>query len=245
MSRTLTLTKDDVHRGYLILVNHDFPIKEQSYREKLVTFNIDFNYVQLNYRLREHLIDLFHELKSNTKIIPTSGYRSLEEQTKLYENSLIENGKAFTEAYVALPNHSEHQTGLAIDLAINEDNIDLIRPSFPNYGISGRFKKLCFEYGFIERYTKCKETITHINAEEWHFRYVGYPHSKIMSNLNLCLEQYHDYIKEYKYKENPFIFENYEISYLAYEENISVTLNDYEEYSGNNIDGFIFTRYIQ
>ena len=172
MNKKITLTQDDIYSGHLILVNHDYPIQEQNYREKLVTFNIGFNYVQLNYRLREHLIDIFCELHSGDKIIPTSGYRSLSEQTKLYEDSLTENGKAFTEAYVALPNHSEHQTGLAIDLALNEKEIDLIRPSFPNSGISKQFKDRCASYGMIERYKKSKEQITKINAEEWHFRFV-------------------------------------------------------------------------
>lgn len=245
MNRKIALTKDDIHTGHLILVNHDYPLKEQNYKEKLVTFNIAFNYVQLNYRLREHLIDLLFEIDSKDKIIPTSGYRSFREQKDLYETSLAENGEAFTKAYVALANHSEHQTGLAIDLAINQGDIDLIRPSFPNYGIAKEFKDKCDRYGFIERYQKSKEDITKINAEEWHFRYVGYPHSQLMKELNLCLEQYLEYLKDYVRFENPFIYEGYEISYLPYEENIIIRLEDYEEYSGNNIDGFIFTRYLK
>ena len=98
----------------------------------------------------------------------------------------------------------------------------------------------------IERYQKHKESITRINAEEWHFRYVGYPHSLIMEELDLCLEQYHEYIKEYRYQKNPLVYEDYEISFLPYlDENITIYLEDYEEFSGNNIDGFILTRYIR
>lgn len=49
---------------------------------------------------------------------PVSGWRSFEEQTDIYQNSLVRNGRSFTRKYVALPGHSEHQTGLAIDLGL-------------------------------------------------------------------------------------------------------------------------------
>ena len=49
---------------------------------------------------------------------PVSGWRSFEEQTDIYQNSLVRNGRSFTRKYVALPGHSEHQTGLAIDLSL-------------------------------------------------------------------------------------------------------------------------------
>ncbi len=62
-----------------------------------------------------------NEIKSENKIVLVSGYRTLEEQTRIYETSLKENGEEFTRKFVALPNASEHQTGLAIDLALNEE----------------------------------------------------------------------------------------------------------------------------
>ncbi|MFQ9411875.1 MAG: D-alanyl-D-alanine carboxypeptidase family protein [Evtepia gabavorous] len=50
------------------------------------------------------------------EIVPVSGWRALEEQQAIWEDSLAENGLPFTQTYVAYPGHSEHQTGLAIDL---------------------------------------------------------------------------------------------------------------------------------
>lgn len=41
-----------------------------------------------------------------------------------------ESGREFTETYVAVPGHSEHETGLAIDLGLKQDVIDFIRPEF-------------------------------------------------------------------------------------------------------------------
>ena len=48
----------------------------------------------------------------------------------------------------------------------------------------------CWEYGFIVRYQKDKESITGFTAEAWHIRYVGTEHSMIIHDLGLCLEEY-------------------------------------------------------
>ena len=96
--------------------------------------------------------------------------------------------------YVALPDCSEHQTGLAIDLALNQEPLDFIRPYFPRDGICGRFREKMISYGFVERYPEGKEDITGIAAEPWHFRYVGLPHAAIMMLRGYCLEEYIDYL---------------------------------------------------
>ena len=63
--------------------------------------------------------------------VPVSGWRSLEKQLEIYAKSLQENGPEFTAKLVAMPRHSEHQTGLAIDLGLRQPNIDFICPAFP------------------------------------------------------------------------------------------------------------------
>lgn len=78
---------------------------------------------------------------SGDSIVPVSGYRSLNEQMDIYNDSLKDNGEDFTRKYVALPKHSEHQTGLAIDLGLNKEKIDFIRPDFPYDGICGTFRR--------------------------------------------------------------------------------------------------------
>ncbi|MFR1232947.1 MAG: D-alanyl-D-alanine carboxypeptidase family protein [Evtepia gabavorous] len=69
------------------------------------------------------------------EIVPVSGWRALEEQQAIWEDSLAENGLPFTQTYVAYPGHSEHQTGLAIDLGRRSASIDFIRPDFPYTGL--------------------------------------------------------------------------------------------------------------
>ena len=85
---------------------------------------------------------------------------------------------------------SEHETGLAIDLAEKADEIDFIRPAFPYDGVCGAFRRAAARYGFIERYREGKTSLTGIAAEPWHFRYVGAPHAQLMEQRGLCLEEY-------------------------------------------------------
>ena len=123
-------------------------------------------------------------------IVPVSGWRSLEEQLAIYQESLRENRPEYTARFVAMPGHSEHQTGLAIDLGLRQPDIDFIRPAFPYEGICQKFRELAPAFGFIERYPAGKEHITGIAHEPWHFRYVGMPHSEIMTFKGLTLEEY-------------------------------------------------------
>lgn len=124
------------------------------------------------------------------EIIAVSGWRSEKEQTEIYRSSLKENGPDFTEKYVALPGHSEHQTGLAVDVGLNLPDIDFICPAFPESGVCGLFRRRAADFGFVLRYPPGKETVTGIAHEPWHFRYVGRPHSKIITERGLTLEEY-------------------------------------------------------
>src|SRR5699024_10437213 len=49
-------------------------------------------------------------------IVPVSGWRSFRQQTDIWNDTVITRGEDFARRFVALPGHSEHQTGLAIDL---------------------------------------------------------------------------------------------------------------------------------
>lgn len=236
-TKTIQLTKEDIHKGNLILVNKDYPLEENSI-VTLEPFNEEYQNMLFSKEANVLLQFVLKEIKATNKIVPVSAFRTKQEQIQIFEDSLKENGEEFTYQYVALPNSSEHQTGLAIDLGLNLEEIDFIRPAFPHSGICDEFRKVALKYGFIERYTKEKETITGISAEEWHFRYVGYPHSEIMNHYHFCLEEYIEFLKQYQ--ENPFIYQEYEIYYIPFEEK-EIELNN-GQISGNNVDGFIVTK---
>ncbi len=86
--------------------------------------------------------------------------------------------------------------------------------------------------------------MTRIGHEPWHFRYVGTPHAQIMAQMGLALEEYIALIKEYRYGEDPFVFQSYNVSYVrAAGEVTEIAVDDAQPYSvsGNNCDGFIVT----
>ena len=147
--------------------------------------------VLLEARAARALNLLMEDLNGWNFITAVSGWRSQEEQQELYVRSLLEHGEEFTRRFVALPGHSEHQTGLAIDLGLTRADLDFIRPYFPYDGICQQFRKQAAAYGFIERYPAGKDTVTDIAHEPWHFRYVGAPYAAIIERRRWTLEEYH------------------------------------------------------
>lgn len=239
--RTLTLSDEDIFKGTLLLVNEKHPIKSDG-NIRLLPLD-ENNEIFLESKAASLLSQLFQTIQSGNKIKPVSGYRSRFEQELIYINSLRDNGDVFTKKYVALPDCSEHQTGLAVDLAETSEVVDMLRPAFPYDGVCGDFRNFAAKYGFIERYGKEKEKLTGISHEPWHFRYIGYPHSMIMQEEKLCLEEYITFLKSYPYKGHHLFFGQTEV-FFADAECAAAGLilpEECAQISGNNVDGFIVT----
>lgn len=236
------LKANDICWGSLILVNSDFPmlIKEPS---DLTA--VSDSEIKLCREAAAQLDSAMRKISGWSGITPVSGYRSFEEQQNIWNDCLEESGIDFTQKYVAKPACSEHQTGLAIDLGRTQQYIDFVRPEFPDDGVCGEFKSIAAEFGFILRYPLGKEHITKIAYEPWHFRYVGVPHAEIILKNGLVLEEYIEFLKQFKYTNKPLIYQNaertFEISYLE-AGNYSLELNEPFHVSGNNSDGFIVTK---
>lgn len=231
-----------IHSGLLILVNAEHPI--QHMERPVLAPAVPGSDILLDTRAAAMLSGLISRLGAAGEIVPVSGWRSAEEQQEIWDGSMLENGAEFTRKYVALPGCSEHQTGLAIDLALRADSIDFIRPEFPYDGICGRFRALAANYGFVERYKSGKDDITGIAAEPWHFRYVGRPHARIMCDMGLCLEEYVEYLRSYPYPERLLevrgeIYEA-EVGFAGARDALGLPDAPYQV-SGNNVDGYIYT----
>lgn len=177
-------------RGRVFLVDPSHPLPE-GFECAELSPALPGSEVMLERCCAEHLTALIDRIGAAGRIVAVSGYRAHSEQVSLWDDTVRTHGEAFTRQYVAIPGCSEHETGLAIDLALNNgEEIDFIRPNFPRDGICRDFRALAAEYGFIERYQAGKEHITHISAEPWHFRYVGAHHARYIAGHGLSLEEY-------------------------------------------------------
>ncbi|MBQ9197944.1 MAG: D-alanyl-D-alanine carboxypeptidase family protein [Clostridia bacterium] len=128
-------------------------------------------------------------------------YRTIKDQQRIFNNRVsryMQNDSELTRSQaisrtrltVADPGCSEHHTGLAFDL--NVPNTEAFVDTAQYLWLNAH----CWDYGFIMRYTDEKEDITGIIGEEWHVRYVGIDHAHKMRELDYCLEEYVEYLKQ-------------------------------------------------
>ncbi|MBR2734959.1 MAG: M15 family metallopeptidase [Clostridia bacterium] len=131
--------------------------------------------------------------KDGIKLWISSGYRSTELQTKLFNRQIEkEKSKAVISQeeaekraamVVARPGTSEHNTGLAVYFNGVSDNFYTTKEY-------EWLMKNAHKYGFIERYQKKWKERTGVIYEPWHFRYVGKDNAEKIKNSGLCLEEY-------------------------------------------------------
>lgn len=112
-----------------------------------------------------------------------SGYRSYEKQESTFKFWCDRDGYEAAVMYSAKPGHSEHQTGLAIDVTSIETDYAETE--------EGRWlAENCHKYGFIIRYPENKTDITGYVYEPWHIRYLGESTAKLVHDSSLCLEEF-------------------------------------------------------
>lgn len=113
-----------------------------------------------------------------------SAYRTNSFQANLYEKYKDRNGQTAADRFSARPGHSEHETGLAID--IND-----VSSAFENTEAFKWLQKHAHEYGFILRYPKNSEHITGYMYESWHYRYVGEALAAELVSADITFDAYH------------------------------------------------------
>ncbi len=254
---TITLNNDDIHKGELILVNHDyafvgdddteitslFDVKTDSYSVSGMDISLQSAAIEpLN-----SLLDDFCTESGHNDILIIDGFRTLEKQQELYDADLELTGLD-TSTLVALPGHSEHESGYALDFTLFFSD-----GSSGEYDGTGDYEWIdnhCAEYGYILRYPADKTEITKIQYESWHYRYVGKPHAYYIMQRGICLEEYISELKDYTIEKPLEIVDHdgsaYAVYYVPAETDKTVTyapiLPD-KPYtvSGNNADGFIIT----
>ncbi len=141
----------------------------------------------------EALEEMFSEAtKDCLTLYGVSGYRSYKRQSEIYNKNIRQRGLSATSKVSAMPGHSEHQTGLAIDISCAELNGNL-STAFANTPEGQWIAANCHLYGFIIRYPENSEDITGYTYEPWHIRYVGTEVAKYIYENDITLEEYFDY----------------------------------------------------
>ncbi len=172
----------------LILVNKDYALDKNYVPNNLVKINNNFSTKEIFIckKVKYYFEKMCNDaLNNNLRIIAMSGYRDYEYQKNLYNEYLKFDKEEIVDTYSAKPGHSEHQTGLAIDVCTDKKDYN----EFINTSEYIWLKDNCHKYGFIIRYNKNKENITGYKFEPWHIRYVGNSAKYIYDN-NITLEEY-------------------------------------------------------
>ena len=166
------------------LVNHKYALKE-NYEPETTMIN--------GYPMASECVKALENMLGGCRIagnadpIIVAGYRTYWDQHYMYNHTLETVGPSGF-YYISLPNHSEHQLGLAVDIV---ENSHRTLNNSQEYTASAKWlRENCWDYGFILRYPEGTRDITGVAYEPWHYRYVGKEIALELKELGITLEEY-------------------------------------------------------
>ena len=205
-------------KGTLYLVNRAHPLPEEPAAEDLASVRSGQTEVRLHQRAKVMLDQLLAAVGSVGAIVPVSGYRPRAEQQAIWEDALAEHGKAFTETYVARPGCSEHQTGLPLIWARTGRRWTSSAPPSPTPAPAGPCAAGPPTLALSSATPRGRRMSPASEYEPWHFRYVGWPHAKLMEEKHLVLEEYLEWLHDFPLGGEPLRFRGlgrlFELYYL-------------------------------
>ncbi|MCQ6341631.1 M15 family metallopeptidase, partial [Bacillus cereus] len=112
-----------------VVVNKERKLPEGYIPSDLVIPNVKFSFVgreEKSYMRKDAAVALeklfYFAKQEGIQLFAVSGYRSEKRQKMIYENNLKEKGQQHTDKYSAKSGHSEHQTGLVMDVSAKSVN---------------------------------------------------------------------------------------------------------------------------
>ena len=169
-----------------VLVNKHFALAEDWSPD-------DFVDLGGGHLMREEAAEMFSLMREamrednlNLNIIVT--YRSFSRQRNHFDSGVARVGQQSAQWGFARAGHSEHQTGLAIDILHRGHDGGLMMDM--GFERSGQFDWLmenAHEFGFILRYPQGYRDVSGFMFEPWHWRYVGAPVATAMKNEDIVL----------------------------------------------------------
>lgn len=179
-----------------VLVNKQYGLPDNFKPTDLVYPDVPFTFsAKIDKReMRKEAAAALEQLFSGAKkdgiyLLGVSAYRSYVTQKGLFNSYADKDGEQRAETYSAVPGHSEHETGLAIDVTGGNGKC-AAEDCFAGTKEAAWLANHAYEYGFIVRYPKGKESITGYEYEPWHIRYVGKKVAKEIQEKGITLEEY-------------------------------------------------------
>lgn len=162
--------------SYWVVVNKLRPLNPADFvAPDLVAVAVDYVYApQLRAEPAAQVVAMFaaFNAESGLAMQSQSAYRSYSAQVSTYNGWVSKLGQAGADLTSARPGHSEHQTGLAIDVSALPANCSLDQ-CFADTAQGQWLAQHAWEYGFVLRYPNGYTNITGYEFEPWHYRYVG------------------------------------------------------------------------
>lgn len=197
------IVSSDTTKGILLIVNKYYKLDEGYYYGNLVTMSTRYS-INGGQKLNSDAYNAFKTLveageKEGVYIRNLSAYRSYSRQSTIYNNYKNEHGLEWTDKWSARAGHSEHQTGLALDVTKKGMS------TFNGFEDTKEFTWIsnnAHKFGFILRYPENKSHITGYSYEPWHYRYVGVDASTYIYENNITYEEYYAYFVENKQLED-------------------------------------------
>jgi len=110
-----------------------------------------------------------------------SAYRSYDYQLELFIDKVEQYGEAEALVRSAKAGHSEHQTGLAVDVSVPAQGCAIMQ-CFGDTEAGKWIAENSWKFGYIVRYERDTTSITGYTYEPWHLRYVGTEIARMYAN---------------------------------------------------------------
>ncbi len=183
----------------ILLVNKYYTLSNEYVPENLVTISTKHSWGEYGtQKATEETYDAFISMASDAltqdiTLMINSSYRSFDSQETVYNNYKDTRGERYADEIAARPGHSEHQTGLALDIFSTETSN---QANFVNSKAYTYLKDNAHKFGFILRYPEDKTDITGYAFESWHYRYVGNEIATYIYNNNITFDEYYAFYIE-------------------------------------------------
>ena len=173
--------------GRIFLVNRQHSISQRYIPSDLQKVMVNGISQEMRHDAALALEQLFEAAKeAGVPLASVSGYRSYSKQATIYQRKVDSIGTKAADRISARPGTSEHQLGLAMDVA--KKGSSQLNTGFAKTPQGQWVYENAHRFGFIIRYLEGYEDVTGYSYEPWHIRYVGIEYATAIHQSGLPME---------------------------------------------------------